>query len=198
MAGVAGLLATAPVIATAALAVRVTMGGPVFFRQLRPGLHGVPFRILKMRTMTDERDDAGELLPDAERLTRLGRFLRASSIDELPQLWNVIRGELSLVGPRPLLIQYLPLYSQTQARRHDVLPGMTGWAQINGRNALSWEDKFALDVWYADHWTLGLDCLILGRTVSAVARPRGISREGHTTMPNFEGAAGPLANERAV
>lgn len=186
------IVATAPVVAAAAVAVRATMGGPVFFRQERPGLGGVPFRIVKMRTMTQERDARGQLLPDDRRLTKLGKFLRASSIDELPQLWNVLRGELSLVGPRPLLMQYLPLYDARQARRHDVLPGITGWAQINGRNALRWEDKFSLDVWYVDNWSLGLDLQILARTLGSVLNRRGIASQGHVTMPNFEGT--PAAN----
>lgn len=185
--GTSALLATAPVLGLAALAVRVTMGSPVFFTQRRPGFQGVPFEIVKMRTMTNERDGAGVLLPDNERLTPLGRFLRTTSIDELPQLWNVMRGELSLVGPRPLLMQYLPLYDEEQARRHDVMPGITGWAQIHGRNALSWPEKFRLDVWYVDHWSPLLDVRILVSTVAAVFRRRGISNEGHATMPNFQG-----------
>lgn len=187
------LVATAPIIAAAAVAVRTTLGSPVFFRQERPGRGGVPFRIVKMRTMSDERGPDGELLPDDKRLTKLGKFLRASSIDELPQLWNVLRGELSLVGPRPLLMQYLPLYSREQARRHDVLPGITGWAQVHGRNALRWEEKFALDVWYVDHWSLGLDLRILARTLGSVLNRQGISSAGHVTMPNFEGSR-PRAN----
>lgn len=185
---VAALVATAPVIGAAALAVRATLGSPVFFRQTRPGLGGVPFEIAKMRTMSDARGPDGELLPDEQRLTRLGRFLRATSIDELPQLWNVVRGDLSLVGPRPLLMQYLPLYDREQARRHDVLPGITGWAQVNGRNALTWEEKFALDVWYVDHWSLGLDLRILARTLGSVVKRQGISSQGHVTMPNFQGS----------
>jgi lipopolysaccharide/colanic/teichoic acid biosynthesis glycosyltransferase len=183
-----GLVVTAPIVATAAVLVRATMGGPVFFHQTRPGRNGVPFNIVKMRTMTSERDAAGRLLPDEKRLTKLGKFLRATSIDELPQLWNVLRGDLSLVGPRPLLMQYLPLYNQTQARRHDVLPGMTGWAQIHGRNALSWEERFALDVWYVDHWSLALDAKILAGTFTSVLKRQGIAREGHATMPNFTGS----------
>jgi sugar transferase EpsL len=148
-----------------------------------------------MRTMTDAHDDAGRPLPDDERLTRLGRFLRATSIDELPQLWNVLRGDLSLVGPRPLLMQYLPLYSHEQARRHEVMPGITGWAQIHGRNRLEWEDKFALDVWYVDHWSPGLDLRILASTLGSVFRREGIASDGHATMPNFAGsAASPTAN----
>ena len=187
------LVATAPLIAAAAVAVRTTLGSPVFFRQERPGRGGVPFRIVKMRTMSDHRGPDGDLLPDDKRLTRLGKFLRASSIDELPQLWNVLRGDLSLVGPRPLLLQYLPLYSREQARRHDVLPGITGWAQIHGRNALGWEEKFALDLWYVDHWSLGLDLRILARTLGSVLNRQGISSAGHVTMPNFEGSR-PRAN----
>jgi sugar transferase EpsL len=182
-----GLIVAAPFVGAAAVAVRATMGGPVFFRQERPGLRGRPFRIVKMRTMTSEKDATGRLLPDDQRLTALGKFLRASSIDELPQLWNVLRGDLSLVGPRPLLMQYLPLYSPEQGRRHDVLPGITGWAQVNGRNALSWEDKFALDVWYVDNWSFGLDLRILARTAMAIVKRDGISSAGHVTMPNFEG-----------
>ena len=181
------LVATAPVIGAASLAVRATLGSPVFFTQERPGQHGKPFRIVKMRTMTDERDRHGNVLPDDQRLTKLGKFLRASSLDELPQLWNVLRGELSLVGPRPLLMQYLPLYDRQQARRHDVLPGITGWAQIHGRNALTWESKFALDVWYVDHWSVRLDLQILARTLGAVLNRDGVSSNGHVTMPNFEG-----------
>jgi len=176
-----GIVATAPIVGAAALAVRSTMGGPVFFRQQRPGLGGRPFEIVKMRTM---RSGPGT---DAERLTRLGKFLRAASIDELPQLWNVAKGELSLVGPRPLLMQYLPLYNREQARRHDVLPGITGWAQVHGRNAISWEEKFALDVWYVDHWSPLLDLEILVKTAASVLKRDGISRDGHVTMPNFEG-----------
>lgn len=184
------LVATAPLLGAAALAVRATMGSPVFFRQERPGLGGTSFRIVKMRTMSSARDAVGQLLPDAERLTSLGRFLRSSSIDELPQLWNVLRGDLSLVGPRPLLMQYLPLYSREQARRHDVLPGITGWAQIHGRNALGWEDKFALDVWYVDHWSVLLDLKILARTLGSVLAREGIASEGHVSMPNFQGSRG--------
>ncbi len=188
IAGTVGLLA-APVVGAAALAVRATMGTPVFFRQKRPGLRGEPFGVLKFRTMTQERDASGALRPDAERLTAVGRFLRSSSIDELPQLWNVLRGDMSLVGPRPLLMQYLTRYSPEQARRHDVLPGITGWAQINGRNTLSWDEKFRLDSWYVDHWSLGLDLKILALTALRVVRREGISSEGHVTMPEFMGSA---------
>lgn len=186
-AALCGLVAGAPLLGMTAVLVRATMGTPVFFRQERPGLHGKPFHIYKLRTMKDARDRAGNLLPDAERLTALGRFLRKTSLDELPQLVNVLKGDLSLVGPRPLLMQYLPLYDAEQARRHDVLPGITGWAQVNGRNALSWEEKFALDVWYVDHWSLALDLRILAKTAAKVLGSKDISSAGHVTMPNFEG-----------
>ena len=163
------------------------LGSPVLFTQVRPGLHGKPFLMVKFRTMTDERDAAGALLPDAQRLTPFGRFLRSTSLDELPELWNVMRGEMSLVGPRPLLMEYLPLYSPEQARRHEVRPGITGWAQVNGRNAISWVDKFALDVWYVDHRSLWLDVRILWLTVRKVLVRDGISAAGEATMPRFEG-----------
>ena len=180
---------TIPLLLVTALAVRIGLGAPVLFAQQRPGLGGAPFRMVKFRSMSDARAPDGALLPDAQRLTRLGRILRATSLDELPGLWNVLRGEMSLVGPRPLLVDYLPLYSAEQARRHDVLPGITGWAQINGRNALSWEQKFALDVWYVDHRSLWLDIRILAFTVLNVARRSGISACGEATMPRFEGTA---------
>ena len=167
--------------------VRCKLGSPVLFRQLRPGLHGRPFRMVKFRTMTDERGADGELLPDAPRLTSFGRFLRATSLDELPELWNVLRGEMSLVGPRPLLMEYLPLYSPEQARRHEVRPGITGWAQVNGRNALSWEERFKLDIWYVDHRSLWLDLRILWLTVRKVIVREGISAQGEATMPRFTG-----------
>lgn len=167
--------------------VRTRLGSPVFFRQMRPGMHGKPFVMVKFRTMTDVRGADGVLLPDAERLTPFGRFLRASSLDELPELWNVIKGEMSLVGPRPLLMEYLPLYSAEQARRHEVRPGVTGWAQVNGRNALSWDEKFALDVWYVDHRSLWLDVRILWLTVRKVLVREGISAAGDATMPKFTG-----------
>ena len=185
------VLGTAPVwmpmVGVLGLLVRLKMGAPVFFRQRRPGLGGRPFELLKFRTMTDRRDADGNLLPDAERLTGFGRWLRSTSLDELPELFNVLRGEMSLVGPRPLLMQYLDRYSPEQARRHDVRPGLTGWAQINGRNALSWEEKFRMDVWYVDHWSLWLDVKILARTVWSVARRQGISAAGEATMPEFRG-----------
>ncbi len=167
--------------------VRRKLGSPVLFRQVRPGLHGRPFMMVKFRTMTDERGADGELLPDARRLTSFGRFLRATSLDELPELWNVLRGEMSLVGPRPLLMEYLPLYSPEQARRHEVRPGITGWAQVNGRNALSWEERFKLDVWYVDHRSLWLDLRILWLTVRKVIVREGISAQGEATMPRFTG-----------
>ena len=152
-----GLILISPVLVVVALLVLIFHGRPVLFKQVRPGYRAQPFAVWKFRTMTDARDSQGNLLPDASRLTRLGQFLRSTSLDELPELYNVLRGEMSLVGPRPLLLQYLERYSTEQARRHDVLPGITGWAQINGRNAISWEQKFQLDVWYVDHWSLGLD-----------------------------------------
>lgn len=167
--------------------IRCKLGSPVLFRQVRPGLHGQPFMMVKFRTMTDARDVNGELLPDALRLTSLGRFLRASSLDELPELWNVLRGEMSFVGPRPLLMEYLPLYTPAQARRHEVRPGITGWAQVNGRNSLSWEERFKLDVWYVDNRTFGLDLRILWLTVRKVLVRDGINAEGEATMPKFKG-----------
>lgn len=180
------LASTAPALAAAAVAVRVTMGRPVLFSQVRPGLGGRPFRIYKMRTMSDQRDPRGRLLPDRDRLTPLGKFLRATSIDELPQLWNVLRGDLSLVGPRPLMTEYLLFYTPEQARRQDVVPGITGWAQVHGRNAISWEEKFTLDVWYVDHWSPWLDLRILLKTAQAVLRREGIAPEGYVTMPRFD------------
>jgi len=183
----AALALLSPVLLLVALLIRLTMGRPVLFRQLRPGLHGEPFELLKFRTMRDAVDARGMPLPDGERLTRLGRFLRASSLDELPELWNVLKGEMSLVGPRPLLMEYLPFYSAEQARRHEVRPGLTGWAQVNGRNALSWEEKFQLDIWYVDNRSLGLDLKILCLTVLKVLKRDGISAEGEATMPKFSG-----------
>ena len=164
------------------------LGGPVLFRQVRAGLQGRPFTMVKFRTMADERGADGTLLPDAQRLTPFGRFLRASSLDELPELWNVICGEMSLVGPRPLLMDYLPLYTPDQARRHMVRPGITGWAQINGRNAISWAEKFELDVWYVDHLSWWLDIRILWMTVRKVLVRDGISAPAHATMPRFNGS----------
>jgi sugar transferase EpsL len=181
-----GLIVLAPVLLSIALAVRCSLGSPVLFRQLRAGRHGVRFELLKFRTMTEARDAAGELLPDAQRLTRLGSWLRSTSLDELPELINVLRGEMSLVGPRPLLPEYLPHYSAEQARRHEVRPGITGWAAVQGRNALSWERRLALDVWYVDHWSIALDLKILLMTVVKVLKREGISAEGHATMPRFD------------
>jgi len=182
------LFLLAPLMGLLALLVRFKLGAPVLFRQQRPGLHGRPFMLYKFRTMTDARDAEGALLPDAERLTSFGRFLRSTSLDELPELFNVLKGEMSLVGPRPLLMEYLPRYTPEQRRRHEVKPGLTGWAQVNGRNALSWEEKFALDVWYVEHCSFWLDLKILWRTLVKVIRREGISSEGHATASKFMGS----------
>ncbi|NMC02463.1 MAG: sugar transferase [Chloroflexi bacterium] len=182
------LLFLLPVGALVALLVRLRLGAPVLFCQQRPGRHGRPFMLYKFRTMTDARDAQGALLPDAERLTPFGRFLRSTSLDELPELFNVLKGEMSLVGPRPLLMEYLPRYTPEQRRRHEVRPGLTGWAQVNGRNALSWEEKFALDVWYVEHCSFWLDLKILWRTLVKVLRREGISSEGHATASKFMGS----------
>lgn len=182
------LLLLAPVLAGLALAIRLSLGGPVLFTQVRPGLHGRPFTMYKFRTMSDARDSQGNLLPDGERLSKFGRFLRATSLDELPELVNVLKGDMSLVGPRPLLMEYLPLYSPEQARRHEVRPGITGWAQVNGRNTITWEEKFQYDVWYVDNWSLALDMKILWLTLAAVVRRDGISADGYATMPAFRGS----------
>jgi sugar transferase EpsL len=179
-----------PLLLVLALLVRVRLGAPVLFRQQRPGLMGKPFQLLKLRTMTDARDARGEPLPDADRLTSFGKWLRRTSLDELPELWNVIRGDMSLVGPRPLLLEYLPLYSPEQARRHQVLPGITGWAQVNGRNAIAWAEKLALDVWYVDHRSWWLDIQILCLTVTKVFRAEGIAEAGHATKGKFRGSNG--------
>ena len=187
-AAAAGLVVLSPALAGLALAVRLRLGHPVLFRQSRPGLGGRPFTLYKFRTMRDAVDAAGNPLPDALRLTRFGRFLRSTSLDELPELWNVLKGDMSLVGPRPLLIEYLPLYTPEQARRHEVRPGITGWAQVNGRNALSWEEKFKLDVWYVDNHTLWLDLKILLRTVLKVFLREGINQEGQVTAERFRGS----------
>jgi len=183
-----GLLLLAPLLLVLAWLVRRRIGAPVLFRQIRPGLHGRPFALLKFRSMREALDEHGQPLPDAERLTPFGRFLRASSLDELPELWNVLRGDMSLVGPRPLLMEYLPLYSPEQARRHAVRPGITGWAQVNGRNALSWEEKFRLDVWYVDHRSFRLDLRILLLTLKRVLAREGINAEGEATMARFTGS----------
>jgi len=181
------LILLSPVIGLLAGLVRLKLGNPVLFRQQRPGLHGKPFTLYKFRTMTGARDADGNLLPDADRLTPFGRFLRRTSLDELPELLNVLRGDMSLVGPRPLLMEYLDRYTPEQARRHEVRPGITGWAQINGRNALSWEEKFELDVWYVDNLSLWLDLKILVLTIWTVLRREGISQDGYATMPEVMG-----------
>tara|TARA_B100000242_G_scaffold292775_2_gene268965 strand:- start:1069 stop:1662 length:594 start_codon:yes stop_codon:yes gene_type:complete len=181
------LLLLLPVLVLLSLLVRMNIGTLIFFTQTRPGQHGKPFTIIKFRTMTDARDDDGVLLPDAHRLTRFGRFLRTTSLDELPELWNVVKGEMSLVGPRPLLMEYLPLYSPQQARRQDVRPGITGWAQVNGRNAISWNEKFKLDTWYVNNQSFLLDMKILFLTVKRVFQRHGISADGEVTMPRFKG-----------
>jgi len=182
-----GLCVAAPLLVGVATFIRLTMGSPVLFRQRRPGLHEEPFVMLKFRTMADAVDSNGRALPDNQRLTRLGTLLRATSLDELPELLNVLRGEMSLVGPRPLLVEYLPLYDENQRRRHEVKPGITGWAQVNGRNGLDWDQKFALDAWYVDNWSNELDMKILFATILAVLRRDGISHEAHATMPKFAG-----------
>jgi sugar transferase EpsL len=189
---VASLLAIimlTPVIMAIAIMVRIKLGAPIFFRQSRPGLNGAIFRLLKFRTMKDAYDGDGNLLPDEERLTEFGKVLRSTSLDELPTLWNILAGDMSVVGPRPLLVEYLPLYSAQQARRHMVKPGLTGWAQINGRNALKWEDKFILDVWYVDHASFGLDMKIILKTIGKVIRREDISASDDATMPKFTGSA---------
>lgn len=186
----AALLLLSPVLLLAALVIAIKMGTPVIFQQVRPGYKGNAFTIYKFRTMRDAVDKSGNPLPDSERLTPLGAFLRASSIDELPELYNVLKGDMSLVGPRPLRTDYLPRYSLEQARRHDVLPGITGWAQINGRNSISWEEKFRLDVWYVDNQSLALDVKILFLTFFKVFKREGISADGHATMPDFMGTQG--------
>jgi sugar transferase EpsL len=183
-----GLVVIFPILGMVALLIRVKMGSPVFFRQVRPGFMGKPFVNYKFRSMQDARDAQGRLLPDTQRLTRLGQFLRATSLDELPELFNILKGEMSLVGPRPLLMQYLERYSPEQARRQHVLPGITGWAQINGRNALTWEEKFRLDVWYVDHWSLWLDLRILALTFWKAIKQEGISQPGHATAEEFLGS----------
>jgi sugar transferase EpsL len=178
----------APFLALTALSVRLVNGSPILLRQVRPGLHGQPFTFLKFRSMTEARDAEGRLLPDAQRLTRFGHWLRRSSLDELPQLINVLRGDMSLVGPRPLLMEYLPLYSPRQARRHEVRPGITGWAQVNGRNAISWEEKFEYDVWYVEHQSFVLDLKILFMTFARLFQRADVSHGGHATMPRFTGS----------
>ena len=183
-----GLVFLSPMILLIALLVRFNHGSPVLFRQMRPGRNGESFEMLKFRTMTNARDAASNLLPDDQRLTKLGRFLRFTSLDEIPELINVLNGDMSLVGPRPLLVKYLDRYSAEQARRHEVKPGITGWAQVNGRNAITWEEKFALDAWYVDHQSIVLDIKILAMTVLKVLRREGVSASGHATMPEFMGS----------
>ncbi len=183
------LVLLSPILVLIAWQVRRKLGSPVLFRQVRPGLEGIPFEMIKFRTMRNAVDAHGVFLPDSERMTAFGNFLRSTSLDELPELWNVLKGEMSLVGPRPLLMEYLPLYSSEQARRHEVRPGVTGWEQVNGRNALSWDDKFKLDVWYVDNQSLGLDLKILLKTVKKVVVRDGISAAGEATMPKFTGSS---------
>lgn len=182
------LIILSPVLLIVALLVRSKLGRPVFFRQIRPGRHGKPFEMIKFRTMRDALDSNGKPLPDAERLTRFGRMLRSTSLDELPELWNVLKGDMSLVGPRPLLMQYLHLYNNRQKKRHDVRPGITGWAQVNGRNAISWEQKFEYDVWYVENRSIVLDIKILWLTIKKVVIREGISAEGHATTTKFQGS----------
>ena len=182
------LLLFSPLLAIIAVLVAIRLGRPVLFRQQRAGLGGKPFEMVKFRTMTEARGSDGELLPDAVRLTTFGEFLRRTSLDELPELWNVVKGEMSLVGPRPLLVRYLERYSREQARRHEVLPGMTGWAQVNGRNAVDWEDRLAMDVWYVDNRSLALDFRIVGKTIGVLLNRKGVSAEGHATMREFLGS----------
>lgn len=181
------LLCLAPVLALIALLVWTKLGTPILFRQLRPGLHGKPFRMIKFRSMTNARDASGNLLPDGERLTAFGRWLRSSSLDELPEIWNILKGDMSWVGPRPLLMSYLPLYSQRQSRRHEVRPGITGWAQINGRNSVDWPERFELDVWYVENRSLWLDMRIFFATVLKVFKREGIAAAGEATMQPFQG-----------
>ena len=187
-AALAGILMLSPVLLVLAVLVRKKLGSPVFFKQQRPGLNGKIFTMYKFRTMTDARNEEGNLLPDEDRLPAFGKFLRSTSLDELPELINVLKGDMSLVGPRPLLVQYLPRYSTFQARRHEVRPGITGWAQINGRNALSWEEKFALDVWYVDNASFTLDLKILWMTVEKIIKREGITQEGQATASEFMGS----------
>ena len=181
------IIVLSPLLLAMGLIIFLQLGRPILFKQMRPGHEARPFMLVKFRTMQNLTDISGKTLPDAKRLTNLGRFMRATSLDELPELWNVLRGDMSLVGPRPLLMQYLPLYSAEQARRHEVRPGITGWAQVNGRNALTWDDKFKLDVWYVDNRSFMLDLRILLKTIAAVVFRRGISSDGHATMPPFLG-----------
>lgn len=182
------LLLLSPVMGIVAWQIRMKLGSPVLFRQIRPGLHGKPFEMIKFRSMRDAVDATGQVLPDAQRLTPFGRLLRSTSLDELPELWNVLKGDMSLVGPRPLLMDYLPLYTVEQSRRHDVRPGVTGWAQVNGRNALGWEDKFQLDIWYVDHQSLWLDMKIMLMTIKKVFLRDGIGAPGEATVSRYTGS----------
>ena len=182
-----GLIVSSPIMLIVSLIIYLTMGRPVFFKQLRPGLNGKPFVIYKFRTMLDLKDKDGNLLPDEKRITAIGKFLRSTTLDELPEFWNVLKGDMSLVEPRPLLVEYLPRYTPEQARRHNVKPGMTGWAQVNGRNAITWEEKFKLDVWYVDNWNIPLDLKIIFLTILKVFKREGVSAEGYATMPEFVG-----------
>lgn len=185
------LIILSPILIITSIIIRISLGKPVIFKQDRPGYKGSIFTIMKFRSMRDKRDESGNLLPDEERLTRLGRFIRSYSLDELPELMNILKGDMSLVGPRPLLVEYLDRYTPEQACRHDVLPGITGWAQVNGRNALTWEDKFDLDLWYVDHWSLGLDIKILLMTLWKVIKKEGVSHPGNATMEKYMGTAKP-------
>lgn len=189
------LLIFAPLMLLVSILIRWRLGAPVLFRQQRPGLRGIPFELMKFRTMGENRDQDGNLLPDALRLSNLGRLIRRYSLDELPQLFNVLRGDMSLVGPRPLLMEYLPLYSRRQARRHEVRPGITGWAQVNGRNAITWDQKFEFDVWYVDHQSFALDLRVLGLTIMRVFRAGDINQPGAATMTRFVGAQGKVADD---
>lgn len=192
------LIVLSPFLIILATLAAILLGSPILFRQKRPGWHGNPFFLLKFRTMTNARDANGALLPDALRLTSFGRFLRATSLDELPELFNVLRGEMSLVGPRPLLMQYLDRYTQEQARRHEVKPGITGWAQINGRNAITWEEKFKLDVWYVDNWSLLLDIKIIGVTIWKILKREGINQAGQATMDEFKSSRTSLPTKTSL
>src|SRR5690625_1992529 len=192
-ASAAALIILSPVLLVVMLLVRIKLGSPIFFTQVRPGLHGKPFKMVKFRTMTDERDANGELLPNEQRMTRFGNLLRSTSLDELPELWNVLKGDMSLVGPRPLLMEYLPLYNKEQARRHNVRPGITGWAQVNGRNAISWEERFKLDVWYVDNQSFLLDLKIICLTILKVVKSEGVNKKEGLTMEKFRGTD---SNER--
>jgi sugar transferase EpsL len=182
------MLVISPFLLILAVLIRTILGSPVIFKQFRPGLHGESFQLVKFRSMTDEKDADGNLLPDSERIPRFGRFLRSTSLDELPELWNVLKGDMSFVGPRPLLMEYLPLYTKEQSRRHNVRPGLTGWAQVNGRNTLGWDEKFALDVWYVDNRSILLDLKIILMTIPKVLGSKDIAQDGHATMEPFRGS----------